>query len=39
MVDYHNVEETEYFRDDVPIAGEDITDSFYIEDIKEMFNK
>lgn len=39
IVDYHNVEETAYFRDEVPIADEDITDSFYIEDIKEMFNK
>lgn len=39
MVDYHNVEETEYFRDEVPIADVDITDSFYIEDIKEMFKE
>ena len=37
MVDYQNVEETEYFRDEVPIVYEDITDSFYIDDIKEMF--
>lgn len=37
MVDYQNVEGTEYFRDEVPISYEDITDSFDIEDIKEMF--
>lgn len=39
MVDYQNVEGTEYFRDEVPIVYEDITDSFDIEDIKEMFKK
>ena len=39
IVDYHNVEGTEYFRDDVPISYEDITDSFDIEDIKEMFKE
>lgn len=39
MVDYHNLEESEYFRDEVPIADKDIADVFDIEDIKEMFNK
>lgn len=37
MVDYQNAEGTEYLRDEVPIVYEDITDSFDIEDIKEMF--
>lgn len=37
MVGYQNLEETEYFRDEVPIEDEDITDAFDAEDIREMF--